>query len=65
MADITPYDDGGTIENRIGEIVAKVVDVHFQMLAEDSAFMAVGPDTFRLFVRNGELICQYRERVLG
>jgi hypothetical protein len=58
MADrITPYSDGGSIEDRIDEIVQTGVDVHFEALDESIAMLIVGRYHFRVEARKGKLFC--------
>ena len=38
---ITPYRERGDIRERIDEIVAENASVHFEMMAEDIAFMTI------------------------
>ena len=38
---ITPYKEGGSIRERIDEIVAENASVHFEMMCDDAAFMTI------------------------
>ena len=38
---ITPYKEGGKIEDRIDEVVIHEADVHFEMMNAGSAFLSI------------------------
>lgn len=55
MADrITPYLDGGSIEDRIDEIVVTAPsDIHLEMMDKGLAWMRVGDDVFWIEAKKG------------
>jgi hypothetical protein len=54
---ITPFVDGGSIGERIDEIVLSNVDVHFEALGEDFAMLVIGTRHFCVEARRGKLFC--------
>lgn len=53
---ITPYREGGSIEERIDEIVQTGADVHFEMMGEDTATLWIGDRLFNVFAEKGKLV---------
>lgn len=58
---ITPYRNGMSVEERIDEIVARGVNVHFEMMDGGLAFLMVGGDAFWLRAKKGKLIASWHE----
>lgn len=57
---ITPYDEGGDIKKGIDEIFASGVDVHFEMMDDDAAFLRVGLDMYHIHATSrGELVVRH------
>jgi hypothetical protein len=56
---ITPYEEGGDIKERIDEIVASGVDVHFEMTGPETACLWIGGDAFLIHTKaDDDLICK-------
>jgi hypothetical protein len=60
---ITPYKDGGSIEERIDEIVATSKDFHLEMMDEQVAWMRVGEAVFTIHVKKSKLVIAWREKL--
>ena len=62
---ITPYREGGSIRERIDEIVAENASVHFEMMDSKRAFMSVTSNgierQYCLVSEGGELIMLLQE----
>ena len=58
---ITPYDEGGSVKDRIDEIVQLDAKVHIEMMDEESAWMRIGNEVFWIRADNGKLIIRHDE----
>lgn len=58
---ITPYEEGGDIEDRIDEIVLAGVDVHIEMLDKHIACMCLGERMFTIYASRKKLYIALRD----
>lgn len=62
---ITPYKDGGRIDERIDEIVVSIADVHIEMMGNDSAWMRIGDEVFWVHAKKNKLVIRHGETRQG
>jgi hypothetical protein len=62
---ITPYKEGGNVEQRIDEIVALDAKIHIEMMSGQSAWMRIGNDIFWIEARKNSLFIRYSYREGG
>jgi hypothetical protein len=60
---ITPYKDGGSIQDRIDEIVATAppAGVHFEMMDNGRAWIRIGREIFWIEAKGRKLVCWHSE----
>lgn len=60
---ITPYEPGGSVEDRIDEVVRTGVDVHIEMLSGSLAWVQIGKEILFFQAQRGQrLVLRYGGR---